>query len=107
MGTRKGDGTRGGTGSGSAGAATATPETHSPQNTRAHTQWESPSSGCRNWAQAEFPTVLASQLYLGVTGLLPFRRGGGPRPFIFKLNADPVTARVEMEEKNAFARPPV
>lgn len=75
------------------------------KHTRAHTQWESPSSGCRNWPQAEFPTVLASKLHLGVTWLLPFRRGGGPRPFIFKLNTDPVTGWVEMEEKNAFACP--
>ena len=37
MGTREGYRTRGGTRSGSAGAATATPETHITQNTRTHT----------------------------------------------------------------------
>lgn len=52
-------------------------------HTRAHTQCESPSRGCRNWPQAAFPTALASKLHLGVTWLLPFRRGRGPRPFSY------------------------
>lgn len=70
--TIKGDGTRGGTWSGGAGAATTTLETHITQNTHAYTQGESPSRGHRNWPQAEFPTMPASQLH-GVGSLPPSR----------------------------------
>lgn len=79
MGTRKGDRTRGGTRSGDAGTATASLETHITQN--AYTVGVT-----ELWPQAEFPTVPASQLHLGVHLLLSFLRGGGlPRPLLFPL----------------------
>ena len=49
-----------------------TGDAHHTKRTRALTQCESPSSDRRNWPQAEFPTVPASQLHLGVSLLLPF-----------------------------------